>query len=231
MTPEREKLAAAIAALKQAEQEKTALASLSSNSWEPISSAERRVEAAEKALSEAQELAVADMVAARLGREVPKRSTRQELQAELDTARADLDAARAARGELKRQAQDAEKALGWCQSSLNSALSAVIEASPEVSKLLGEIKALEAELIQRYEALAAIGISGPYSRAKREAQLQPPARTVPGLPDWHLLFHGPRGDLAASWAVAVDKLRTDANAPLPGSTTGEGQRPKRKLFG
>jgi hypothetical protein len=220
MTPERQALAAAIEAVKQAEKHLAATASAASDSWQLAGPARDRIAAAELAIEEARRFVSADIVARQLGESVPERPARAKLQSDLAAAQGDLQAAIDARADLEQRRGQAEKAVSWCKSDLFTALKAVLDSAPEVSGLVDEIKALEEQLIDRYEALETLNHHGPAHRVKHEARLDPRF-------GWDVLSRRPRGKLAGSWAAAFERLQTDAAAPLPGGDAPESKASKR----
>lgn len=223
MTPERQRLAAAIEAVKQAEKTLEATTTAAADSWRLTAPVRDRIAAAELAIEEARGFAVADIVSCQLGESVPERPSRAKLQNDLANAQDDLQAALDARAILEKRRGEAETAVSWRKNDVFSALTVLLASAPAVVGLAEEIKALEDQLIDRYEALEMLGHQGPAHRVKQSARLEPKH-------GWHTLFSRPRGEMAGSWAAAFDRLKTDATAPLPGRDVQEGKASKRSLF-
>jgi hypothetical protein len=208
MTPERRDLAAAIA------RHAAAQAAL-----DRVTEAERRladelfdvlhpaVTAAEEAVEEARERAPSAALAAALGDPPPEGLTAPEAEAALAEAQRQVEQVRAARSLLATEATRATADLTARAFGLDQAVKAVVATSPAVAALRAEFYRAAARALRLARALRSAGV--PVGRADAHG-----LRLVLGEAAAAVGQQAFRPDPA--WLAAIDRLREDAAAPLPG---------------
>lgn len=222
----REELAREQSRLAKAQAELTAARSI--GGFAITTDATRAVARAEAALAEADAQAVDDLIAKRMGQDVPERRSRRDLEADLADARSALDAASGARRSLEQRVRDAEGNVQIAQGRVSAAIRDLLETAPEVAGLLDEIKTAERRLIELYAALHEVGGIVEIKTHNDAPLVARPRRTH--LPDWDLLPPAaPDSEVVAAWRDALRRLQDDPNAPLPGGTAPT-SKAKGRLF-
>ena len=162
-------------------------------------SPDRVKERAERALAAAKEEAPRLMVAQLLGDSTeatlnPVAAAEEALKAAIQTAEA-VDRARALLEEERRAAErEIELAVGW----RDMALSAVLQASPEITALWDRFQAARQTVRDLAWCLSAVGI-----------------HRLPSSFRWDGLLEGVDRGHGAPWKAAIAALEQDPDAPLP----------------
>lgn len=194
ISPEREKLAAAIKKLKEKNDELAACA----DDWETRARLRERVEEAKKTLEAAKVAAVQFAIdQARGCAGDPPLSVKEARQA-LQDLEDQLAVSETMRDALKARADELSKEVGWAKISLESAVLGVCRASPEVLAIYEQLMTLQRTLAGQRKLCQAIV----------------------GLPSNWQVLHNPddADDVSAeiaAWRSAIDNLSRDATTPLP----------------
>ena len=197
-----------------------------------------KLQTAEASFEQARQTSVTCRVDEALGQTTEARPSLRQMRSDLAVVEDELAAARDAQTVLAERQKAVESKLSWAKSEVRSALSVVVQGSPEVTRLLEEAKALEAQLTERMTRVAYLVGAGVLSSGVYDPfALRPFGNALMPCPTsgqaWAFLLEkeGCRG--TPEWHAALTALDADAQTPLPsgaaGSASGKGSL--RKILG
>jgi hypothetical protein len=219
-SPERVKLAETIAALREAEGNHAALVAASDYGG-PAEMAERT---AQDALERAQALleqAKANAVTALVGGTDLAGTTIKEARAAIQAAEDDIATAVTARQTIRESIEPAQNRVASLQLALERHSNAVIRTEASIATLLKDIDTLGRQLIDKGKALDWLldtdrvpryGPAADPSASWVHSLLTQPANQ---WTHWRAPGASPSAD---AWQAALERLKTDATAPLPAVT-------------
>lgn len=197
-----------------------------------------KLQAAEAAFEQARQTSVTCLVDEALGQATEARPSLRQMRSDLATAEDELAAARDAQAVLAERQKAVGSKLSWAKSEVRSALHGVVQGSPEVTRLLEEAKALEAQLIERMAQIAYLvstgtlfpGVYDPFALRPLGNALMPNPTSGQA---WAFLLEKEGRRDNPEWHAALTALDADAQTPLPsGATaTASGKGGLRKMLG
>lgn len=197
-----------------------------------------KLQAAEASFEQARQTSVTYLVDEALGQATEARPSLRQMRSDLAVVEDELAAARDAKAVLTDRQKAVESKLSWAKSEVRSALSAVVQGSLEVTKLLEEAKALEAQLIERMAQIAYLvgagvlfpGVYDPFTLHPFGNHLIP--CPTPGQ-SWAFLLEKEGRRENPEWHAALTALDVDAQTPLPSGVTASasGKGGLRKILG
>lgn len=204
-SPERQKLADALDALRAIDSELVRLRDAQERAEQPYVAIERR-EAAEKALAEARAAEAEWQVRVLLG-EVAGDGPIAVAQDALTVARAKEHSARQVHEVLDRRAEEMEKQRAWKQSAVMVAVYATIAASTEIDALLDRYAAIRREAVEIEEALDGVILGIPHARQYWRSDSD--GRRGVNITEVQQRPH------VAAWRGLYTALQNNPDAPLP----------------
>jgi hypothetical protein len=183
--------------------------------WRNVLLAEDAVAAAERALAQAKgEAADAAFARATDGAEAQPSQGTAVARLALETARDELETARAARDRIPTALQGAIYVAEAAERKRDAALAAVVVEAPALPVLLDEIERLQRDLVERIHVLSyvagAVGSDTPMGKRANDIKgnvLCPPAY-------WRC-WGDDNSKVVAPWVTAFETLKNDPNAELP----------------
>jgi chromosome segregation ATPase len=192
---ERQKLAEAIADLRELETEIKAIRDAIAATEETRRHASEVLESTNEKIETAKATAAENMVNRALGRSIDKPVDLARLRIEAASAQDEMEAAAAARAHLLEKLGETEFRLPFKRDAVDKAWVAAAQASPELQRLLQDY----ATAAQTYSDILNIFRNGVPSDIYNE----------------RLVLPAPDVTLAARWKTAIEALKKDAGASLP----------------
>lgn len=222
MTPERQRLAEAIAAHREAEAAHAALVAacdFDGPASTAITQANEALNAAQAALEQAKQDAAAALVAAAMGAPNVPTMTAKKAREAVANGEDDLAAAIAVRDTLRGRIAPAAKAVERAAWRVDGCVRAVLLAEAPIAALLAELDGHYRKITDLGRALCVL--TGPNGIPRNGPDAYPEASYV-----WSLLTQPPMNWVmwqtlspsAVAWETAMAALMTDATTPLPAVT-------------
>lgn len=209
------------------EKEALAITSALETARQDVRTKQQAIMAAERAIEDEQSNHAQALVDAALSKSAPPDMRAHEMRLRLAALEDELGAARQAVNLLEERERKITLTQRLAKTGLDDSLAQTVQSSPELKTLLEGVAALEQELSRSYAAIQVLSAAVPNSASLDRMTLRP--KMGGQHPLWRDFLAQQDQSLATEWRQALQALRTDPHASLPGSTTPVASKPKRVL--
>ncbi|GAN81468.1 hypothetical protein [Acidocella aminolytica] len=226
-TPARQALATALAEYRELLGQIEAQNNAEAAAQRQIETYRNAMYEAQGRLDQAQEDAAEYMLAQATGRAMERPVTAPQARADLEAAKSNMEAAKAAEAELKRQGAHLPQSLQWRKEKLTKAAAAVVADLPEPVRLVERFQQLQREILETGHAimwLSSVGaldmgrveVQGEYGKMLEFSAAEKAINALTQTPGQWKVEQTDRGADFERLAIFYDALQRDPDAVFQG---------------